>query len=364
MVLLAAWTALLLQEAQEGVVSAVSRIADVHLERAYGPFEKPTGMAFLPDGRLLVAEQTGTIWAVDGPARTPVLKLGDRIGREDWEEGVLGLALHPRYPERPFLFVRYTAPRRNVLIRVRLEGAPPAVVPGSERTLLEIEQPQPRHFGGGLRFGPDGYLYFGTGDGGRPADEAVEPQRLDSLLGKILRIDVDGAEPYAIPSDNPFVGRRAARPEIWALGFRNPWSFHFDRGTGELWAGDVGDVSGEEINRVRRGGNYGWSIREGVADLRGCPDEPFDEPVIVHGRDESRSITGGVVYRGVRRPELQGVYIYGDFVTGELWGLRLADGKIAARRSLVRATMLAAFAEDRDGEIYVTSFDGTIYAVR
>ncbi|HYF01708.1 MAG TPA: PQQ-dependent sugar dehydrogenase [Planctomycetota bacterium] len=357
---------LLLGPPQEGVVVPdVSGIADVLLEPAFGRFEKPVSLAFLPGGRVLVAEQTGKVWHIDGPARRPVLDWSARLGREDWEEGLLSLAVHPRFPARPFLFVRYTGVgRRNVLARVSLAGDPPTAVPGSERILLDLPNPEPRHFGGALRFGPDGFLYVGFGDGGRPAEEAVHAQRLDSLLGKILRIDVDGGDPYAIPSDNPFAGRPGARPEIWARGFRNPWSFHFDRRTGALWAGDVGDVSSEEINLVRRGGNYGWNIREGLADLRGCPDEPFDDPVLVHGRDEARSITGGIVYRGPRRPELQGVYLYGDFVTGELWGLRLDGGKVTARRSLARCNQLAAFAEDHDGELYVTSFDGTVYAIR
>lgn len=366
MVLLAALSGLLLQDPQEGVLpAAVGGIADVHLEPAFERFDKPTSVVFLPDGRVLVAEQAGKVWHLDGGTRRPVLDWSRRVGREDWEEGILALALHPRFPDRPFLFVRYTGVgRRNVLARVTLEGDPPAVVPASERVLLDLPNPEPRHFGGALRFGPDGFLYLGLGDGGRPAEEAVEPQRLDSLLGKILRIDVDRGDPYAVPPDNPFVGRPGARPEIWARGFRNPWSFHFDRGTGALWAGDVGDVSSEEINLVRRGGNYGWNIREGRADLRGCPDEPFEDPVLVHGRDEARSITGGVVYRGARRPELHGVYIYGDFVTGELWGARLEDGKVSARRSLGRSNQLAAFAEDLDGEVYVLSFDGTVYAIR
>lgn len=359
---LLAWVLLV---GQEGVVPPdLSGIADVRLEPAYRTFEKPTGVEFLPDGRLLVSEQTGKIWVVDGPVRHVLLDLSDRIGREDWEEGVLGLAAHPRYPDPPFLYIRYTAPRKNVVVRVRLEGAPLAVLPASERPILELEQAQPRHFGGGMRFGPDGFLYLGFGDGGRPAEEAVEPQRLDSLLGKIARIDVDRGEPYTIPADNPFAGVPGAKGEIWALGFRNPWSFHFDRETGLLWAGDVGEVSSEEINIVRPGGNYGWSIREGWADLRGCAREPFEDPVFAHGRDESQSITGGIVYRGAQRPELRGVYLYADFVTGSVWGLRLEHGRVTAHRPLARSNMLAAFAEDRDGEVYVLSFDGTIYAIR
>ena len=365
-----AWFVLALVAPQEGVLPPdVTGIADVHLERAYGPFDKPTGLVFLPDGRPLVAEQSGRLWWVDGKSRHRVLDWSERLGREDWEEGILSLALHPRYPDPPYLFIRYTGTgRSNRLVRVRLEGSPPAVVPGSERVLLDLPNPEPRHFGGALRFGPDGYLYVGLGDGGRPAEEAVDAQRLDSLLGKILRIDVDGegqgGRAYAIPADNPYAGHPGARPEIWARGFRNPWSFHFDRETGALWAGDVGDVSSEEINLVVRGGNYGWNIREGRADLRGCPDEPLEDPVFVHGRDESRSITGGVVYRGVLRPDLRGVYLYGDFVTGELRGLRLQEGRVTAHRPLARSNQLAAFGEDADGEVYVTSFDGTIYVVR
>jgi glucose/arabinose dehydrogenase len=218
-----------------------------------------------------------------------------------------------------------------------------------------------------LEFGPDGYLYIGLGDGGDANDPHDNGQKMDTLLGKMLRIDVDreeGGRPYAVPKDNPFVGQGGARGEIWALGLRNPWRYSFDRKTQELWCGDVGQDAWEEIDILKKGGNYGWNRREGKHKFRDGPGGPFEEPVIEHNRREARSITGGYVYRGKKLKKLEGVYLYADYVTGNVWGLRWDGTRVASHRLLGTSQEVASFGEDRDGEVYFTSYNGRIYRFR
>jgi uncharacterized repeat protein (TIGR03806 family) len=235
--------------------------------------------------------------------------------------------------------------------------------------LLRIPQPYSNHNGGTVIFGPDGYFYIGLGDGGAGNDPHGNGQNLGTLLGKILRIDVDHEDPglaYAIPKDNPFVGRGGkARGEIWAYGIRNIWRMAFDRLTGTLWAGDVGQDLWEEVDVIVRGGNYGWNLREGTHSFgkNGVPPRAdLIEPVIDYHHSVGKSITGGVVYRGKKLPELYGAYLYSDFVSGDVWALRW-DGVKATANLKIAATKLpvSAFGEDRDGEVYFTSFDGSIY---
>ena len=214
-------------------------------------------------------------------------------------------------------------------------------------------------------FGPDGFLYLSPGDGGGGGDPYDSGQRLDTLLGKILRIDVDRQDPglaYAIPPDNPFVGRAGARGEIWAYGIRNVWRMGFDRANGELWAGDVGQNKWEEVDVIVKGGNYGWNRREGAHDFKPGPGGPFIEPVAEYGRELGISITGGYVYRGAAIPDLVGAYVYADFQSGRIWGLRRRAGQAPAIRQIAwPKVMIASFAEDAQGELYCASFDGAIW---
>jgi glucose/arabinose dehydrogenase len=229
----------------------------------------------------------------------------------------------------------------------------------SEEILLEIPQPFRNHNGGQLTFGRDGYLYLGLGDGG--GQPSGTSQDLGTLLGKILRVDVSGSG-IAIPDDNPFVGINGARPEIYAYGLRNPWRFSFDRETGQMWAGDVGQSRWEEVNLVVPGGNYGWSIMEGFYCLSGgnCDEEGLEMPRTVYGQDGGCSITGGYVYRGQSMPELDGWYVYGDYCSGNIWAL---DTEATTEPVLLAETGLSipAFAELPDGELLVVTFDNAIY---
>jgi len=239
--------------------------------------------------------------------------------------------------------------------------------------ILEVDQPYGNHNGATVLFGPDGYLYISLGDGGSAFDPQDNGQNLSTLLGTILRIDVDREQDghaYAIPPDNPFVDRPGARGEIWAYGLRNVWRMSFDRETGDLWAGDVGQNKWEEIDLITRGGNYGWRIREAAHPFKaGTPPDPMIDPVVEYpqrrGQGRSRelvgmSITGGCVYRGRSQPQLAGVYLYGDYVTGRIWALRYEDGRVTAHRQVFDGpprVHISSFGEDADGELYVCSFD-------
>ncbi|MCE9583276.1 MAG: PQQ-dependent sugar dehydrogenase, partial [Planctomycetes bacterium] len=238
--------------------------------------------------------------------------------------------------------------------------------PASETVLIEIEKPFGNHDGSTVAFGPDGFLYFSVGDGGAGGDPFKNGQNLGAWLAKIHRIDVDhtdGAKPYAIPKDNPFVKTPDARPETWAYGLRNVWRMSFDRKTGELWAGDVGQDKFEEIDLIVKGGNYGWRIREG---LHGFSDDDSKatliDPVIEYSHKEGQSITGGFVYRGKAMKNMEGAYIYADYVSGTIWALRHDGTKVTAWKEVLRQPKnIASFGEDPDGEIYVCCFDGKIY---
>ena len=223
-----------------------------------------------------------------------------------------------------------------------------------------------------LQFGPDGYLYVGLGDGGGANDPEGNGQNPGTMLGKFLRLDVDKPDPgkgYGIPSDNPFVRKEGYLPEIWALGLRNPWGYHFDRKTGELWSADVGQDKYEEIDIIKKGGNYGWNAREGLHPFPGGSNSagPFEDPVVEHPHGIANSVTGGCVYRGKRLKALDGLYLYGDFVTGNMWAIRW-DGKAATENKLLfefRLKQIATFGEDRDGDVYWSTFtDGRLYRFR
>jgi glucose/arabinose dehydrogenase len=298
------------------------------------------------------------------------------------EEGFLGLAFHPKYKENGQFFVYYSQkptredPHVTVVSRFHVsKDDPNKADPNSEEILLRIKHPYWNHKGGTIVFGPDGYLYVGLGDGGARDDPHGNGQNLGTLLGSILRIDVDHKDPglhYAIPKDNPFVGRSGARGEIWSYGIRNAWRIAFDRETGDLWAGDVGQDTWEEIDIIERGGNYGWNLREGRHPLvpkadpqqKGSPPRPdLIEPLWEYHHDIGKSITGGSVYRGKGVPELEGAYLYGDYVTGQIWALWYDKAKkqVTANREILKKGLpLMSFGEDDNGEMYLMSVEGGI----
>jgi len=320
--------------------------------------------------RLFVVQQRGRIRFVRlplaaGPGQTDVhefLDLTAAVGQKGNEQGLLGLAFHPGYEQNGRLFVHYT--RRSdgatVLAEFARGAGSDAALPASERVLLTRAQPFSNHNGGMIAFGPDGYLYLGLGDGGSGGDPLESGQDLGTWLGKLLRIDVDRTDSgleYAIPADNPFVGVAGALPEIWAYGLRNPWRFSFDRESGALWLGDVGQNRFEEIDRIERGGNYGWDRKEGDADFEpeaGAPPTPLLPPVHAYGHSEGKSVTGGVVYRGAAIPGLDGVYLFADYLSGNLWGVPVDGGAVTLL--LAAGERITSFGEGLDGEVYLCSF--------
>ena len=321
---------------------------------------------------MLVTEQDGRIWAFDPasgavPAATEVLDISDRVSSRRSEEGLLGLALYPNDAGRMYVYYSAADPRRSVVSRFAMSPDGSGADPDSELVVLEVEQPFANHNGGQIAFGPDGYLYVGLGDGGSAGDPLGSGQDTSSLLGAILRIDVSQsapASPYVIPPDNPFVAG-GGRGEIWAYGLRNPWRFSFDRDTGELWAGDVGQNRWEEIDLIERGGNYGWNVLEGnhCFGARDCDPAGTVPPVWEYSLDgQPCSVIGGYVYRGSAIPWLRGVYVYGDFCSGEVFGLRYADGRVVEHGQLADTGLrIMSFGEDNDGELYLLSQKSGIY---
>ncbi|MHC4100714.1 MAG: PQQ-dependent sugar dehydrogenase [Planctomycetota bacterium] len=353
-------------------------LPSVRLTRAFPrlAFQRPVLITSAGDDRLFVLEQQGRIRVFtnrrDIETTDLFLDLRTRVRTSHNEEGLLGLAFDPDYAQNRRFYVYYSAsePRRSVLARFTADaGDPNRADPDSERVVLEVPQPYGNHNGGALLFGPDGYLYLSLGDGGWANDPRGHGQDLSTLLGTILRIDVRGQDadrPYIVPADNPFVGRADVRPEIWAYGLRNVWRMSFDRATGELWAGDVGQNAWEEIDLIVKGGNYGWSIREGAHPFRaGTAAVPLIDPVVEYpqrrGREVvGRSVTGGHVYRGQAVPGLVGAYVYGDYVTGRIWALRYAEGTVTDHREILsrpKDVHISSFGEDAEGELYLCGFD-------
>jgi glucose/arabinose dehydrogenase len=343
---------------------------ELDLEVVTGGLESPLAVVHADDGsgRLFVVEQTGRLRIVrdDRLEDAPYLDLRDRV-LSGGERGLLGLAFHPDFPDDPRLFVNYTDRNGNTVVSSFAAGedGTPAD-PTSEMIVLQVEQPYANHNGGALAFGPDGYLYIATGDGGAGGDPHDHGQRIDTLLGKILRIDVDrtdGDRAYGIPEDNPLVDDPDAQPEIFLSGLRNPWRMSFDRQTGDLWIGDVGQGTWEEVNvaRAGQGGlNFGWSRMEGVECFQdaGCEDPAYTLPVAEYGHDLGCSVTGGVVYRGARVPGLTGGYVFADYCSGNVWVLDPGvDGRSTARLVLASGRSISALGEDEAGEAYVTDLN-------
>lgn len=329
-------------------------------------------------GVLYVLEKTGRIWTLDNGVRgeAPFLDISDRVSTTS-EQGLLGIAFPPNYAETQMFLVSYTrADGASVLSWMR--GAPRGQAdPGSEQVLLTQPQPFVNHNGGMIAFGPDGHLYYGLGDGGSGGDPQGNGQNLGTLLGKMLRLNVlaDASQtretPYGIPLDNPFASQEGARGEIWAYGLRNPWRFSFDRATGDLWIGDVGQNNWEEIDfqpaSSTGGENYGWNLYEGAHtyprnEAVSGPVEGFAMPLVEYDRQAGKSVTGGYVYRGAEQDRLWGTYFYADYVDGRIWGLQRAeDGTVQTRLLLDTQLSIASFGEDDSGELYVVDFGGSVH---
>lgn len=320
---------------------------------------------------LYVLEQKGRICVIDdGQQRLePLLDIIDRV-EYGGECGLLGLAFHPNYASNGKFYVNYTTKKTGDLHTFVSEfTADPKSFrcdPASERLLLRFKQPWSNHNGGGIVFGPDRKFYIATGDGGAGGDPKNSALNLTNPLGKILRIDVDKGNPYSIPTDNPFAHKSDCLKEIWAYGLRNPWRFSFDRKTGMCYAGDVGQNKVEEIDIIERGKNYGWSAREGFRPFK--PERGHGEmqdPIKEYERDLGVSVTGGYVYRGSAIPALEGIYLYGDYQSGRIWGLKYENSKLTFDEELLKADVrISSFGEDRSGELYVCSHgDGKIYKI-
>ncbi len=319
-----------------------------------------------------MTERAGRVWVFNGlrpdPAASELLDITGRVSSRGSEEGLLGMAIDPDNARHLYLYYSAAQPRRSVVARFTLAPDGAAVDPDSELIILSVAQPYPNHNGGMLAFGPDGYLYIGLGDGGAAGDPQGHGQDTSTLLGAILRIDVSDATaelPYVIPPDNPFAGG-GGRGEIWAYGLRNPWRFTFDSVTGDIWAGDVGQNRWEEIDRIQRGANYGWNVLEGGHCFQprdDCDRAGMTPPVWEYALDgEPCSIIGGYVYRGASIPWLNGAYVYGDFCSGKVYGLRYAGGGVVEHRQLADTGLrIMSFGQDNDGELYLLSQKSGIY---
>ncbi|KPK05677.1 MAG: hypothetical protein AMJ56_15545 [Anaerolineae bacterium SG8_19] len=326
-------------------------------------------------GRLFVVEQRGRIRIIQNGAvnPTPFLDIAGLIEINGLEQGLLGLAFHPDYANNGFFFVDYTNDQgHTVIARYQVSDNPDVADPNRGKILLTIEQPYPNHNGGQLVFGPDGYLYVGMGDGGSANDPHNNGQNLGTLLGKILRLEVDQGDPYGVPENNPFVNRADARPEIWSYGWRNPWRFSFDAATGDMYIADVGQNQYEEVSVELAGApggqNYGWRLLEGFH----CFDPPNCEPdslgtvlpVTEYDHNQGCSVTGGYVYRGTRFPALTGLYLYSDYCSGKIWGLRRENDGSWSQAELLQSGMpVSSFGQDEAGELYLLNHKGEIIQI-
>jgi glucose/arabinose dehydrogenase len=331
------------------------------------------------DRRMYVLEQAGRILRIDPDDRdskepTVFLDIKSQVNSRGNEEGLLSLAFHPDFAKNGRFFTYYTAidaerRRSNVLTAWTVDRDTELPKEGSEQRLLSVADPYSNHNGGTALFGRDGMLYLSCGDGGAANDPLQAGQDLGTMLAKVLRIDVDrteGDRPYGIPKDNPFIGTPGALPEIWAYGLRNVWRMSFDRKTGELWGGDVGQNAYEEVDLIVKGGNYGWNPREG---LHAFPDgrpgafgSEYIDPVVEYPHSEGVSITGGYVWRSAKASEHDGVYLYADLVSCRIWGIRAQDGKLVQGPDLLLTTrnqLPTSFGESADGTLYLTTFEGS-----
>lgn len=365
-------------------VAAMLADIEISLDPAIDGFEQPVYVTGAGDdsGRLFVVEKTGRVWVVRDGERVsgPWLDLSALVSTQS-ERGLLGIAFAPDFSRSGSVYLHYSDTDGNTRLD-RLVVDARSDLPVSEpelQELLSAVQPFSNHNGGMIEFGPDGYLYVALGDGGSGGDPQGNGQNAGTLLGSMLRVDVrapDGdyvAQEYSIPADNPFADGNGGLPEIWAIGLRNPWRFSFDRLTGDMWIGDVGQNAWEEIDLVRAdedglpaGLNFGWSAYEGTHPYPSGSTPSagdFTQPVIEYDHSAGNSVTGGYVYRGDDHPDLQGIYFYGDFGSGRIWGARFEDGSLVNRELLESDLQVVSFGQDDRGELYVVDFSGTIYAI-
>ncbi len=347
----------------------------IRLKKLVGGLEQPVFLTHAGDGTglLYLVEQPGRIKIFDrsGDPRGTFLDIAGRV-EAGGERGLLGLAFHPDYESNGRFFVHYSNNAGdNVVTEFKRKSATKADA-SSERVLLRMDDPFSNHNGGWISFGPDGFLYIATGDGGSGGDPLGNGQSLRTLLGKILRIDVDTGSPYGNPPSNPFVDTEGARPEIWAYGLRNPWRNAFDRTTGDLWIADVGQGSREEVNvqatSSKGGVNYGWNIMEGSRcfNASSCDRSGLKRPVTEYPTQDGCAVTGGYVYRGAGFPELNGAYFFADYCNGVIFALDAAQGlagETAERRTLDTEINISSFGEDEAGELYVIGLGGTVHRI-
>jgi glucose/arabinose dehydrogenase len=358
------------------LVAATAAAQDVLLQQLASGLTQPVALTHAGDTRLFITQQIGTIVIYDGTAAraTPFLDIRSLV-LDSGERGLLSVAFHPHYSQNGFFFVYYTnRDGDNSIARYKVSAADPNIADATSGTIL-LTIPHPNfanHNGGQLQFGPDGYLYIGTGDGGFAGDPNNNAQNIDQLLGKILRIDVDHGSPYGVPASNPFFLRPGPRGEIWAYGLRNPWRFSFDRETGDLWIGDVGQDNYEEVDfqpATSIGGeNYGWRKMEGFHCYNpssNCVDPSFTMPVIEYSHALGAcSISGGYRYRGTQIPAMRGAYLYGDYCTGTIWSATQTGAVWTPKTLFTTSISISSFGEDVAGELYVLDVaKGVVYKI-
>ncbi|MCL4877375.1 MAG: PQQ-dependent sugar dehydrogenase [Anaerolineae bacterium] len=325
------------------------------------------------DERLFLVEKEGRVLIVENQQvlDSPFLDISDRVLSSGSEQGLLSIAFDPNYAENGEFYVNYTDQAGDgdtVISRFRVTDDPNVADPVSEEIILTIDQPARNHNGGQIKFGPDGYLYVGTGDGGRGGDPWDNAENLSVLLGKMLRLKVTGEATYAVPADNPYAEIDLYRPELWSYGLRNPWRFSFDRETGDLYIADVGQGNYEEVNfqyaDSSGGENYGWNTSEGLHcySASNCDMTAVTLPVVEYDHSLGCSVTGGYVYRGTAFPSLNGIYFFGDYCSGIIWGMTEADTSRPQVERLLQTTVsIASFGEDVNGELYVLDLSGAVY---
>ncbi|MBX7137203.1 MAG: PQQ-dependent sugar dehydrogenase [Oligoflexia bacterium] len=356
--------------------ASIGAAQTVTLTKVFSHLKEPTCLTNAGDGsnRLFVAERRGVVRIFDGTKllSRPFLNIREKTVTNSNERGLLAIAFDPQFSTNGYFYVSYTnLDHDGIFSRFKVSRNNPNVAdPHSEHVLLRNEHSKRlNHYGGDMHFGSDGYLYLSIGDGGytwpEPGDPEHHAQSLRSIQGKILRIDVSGARHYRVPADNPFVGRAGARAAIWAYGFRNPWKFSFDPESGRLFVGDVGHYLAEEVDIVEKGGDYGWSIKEGVNcyNADSCNEEGLTDPIhqYVHSAANGNAIIGGYVYRGASIPELVGKYVYTDFVGGKVWTLTEHDDGWHNAHLLTTDLLVSSFGEDEAHELYLVTYTGTVY---
>ena len=374
-------------------------IAQLDAKLISGNFEKPLYVTNYPNDNeiLLVLEQEGIIRIIkeNNITKTPFLDISDRVHQPLYpadEMGMLGIAFDPNFNENHFFYINYVNKESySIISRFKINGK--LGNPQSEEILIKLKQPYPNHNGGSIEFGPDGYLYIGFGDGGSSGDPENRAQNLSNLFGKILRIDVNTEKGYKVPIDNPFYNLDTAKKEIWSYGLRNPWRITFDKKTGDMYIGDVGQWDWEEINYQssdNKGGlNFGWNILEGnhcYKEHKLCESKDLTFPIFEYPHDANYlktligwtqkdvngcSVTGGYVYRGKNKPKLYGRYFFGDYCTGKVWSLKNNNGNIDIKEHTneLLETMnkkqfyLSSFGEDQEGELYLIDYSGDLYSI-